>query len=71
VRWLASHDPTVCQWDKNDVMIGYCGPHYYASLCEDFPGLIGDYESGSLHREFLDEMHRIKGGREPNVESPK
>jgi hypothetical protein len=44
---------------------------HYASFCEDFPDLIDDYESGSLRREFLDEMHRIKGGREPNVESPK
>jgi hypothetical protein len=51
-------------------MLGYCGPHYYASLCEAFPDLIDDYESGSLRREFLDEMHRIKGLREPSAESP-
>ena len=32
VIWIAGHDPKVCLFDSNDVMVRYCRPHYYAAL---------------------------------------
>lgn len=52
VLWLASHDPNVCLFDSNDVMVGYCSPHYYAALCESFADAAEDYSSGEFTREM-------------------
>lgn len=52
VVWLASHDPKVCLADSNDVMVGYCSPHYYAALCEFFADAAEDYSSGEFSRDM-------------------
>ncbi|MFL6137359.1 MAG: hypothetical protein ACJ74O_06100 [Frankiaceae bacterium] len=52
ITWLASHDPKVCLYDSNDVMIGYCGPHYYVALCESWVDAANDYASGELTRDL-------------------
>lgn len=52
VVWLSTHDPKVCLADSNDVIIGYCGPHYYAAMCESFVQAADDYSSGAFTRDI-------------------
>jgi hypothetical protein len=63
VTWLASHDPKVCLYASNDVMIGYCGPHYYASLCESLVDAAENYASGELTRDFEEQLSAIVQSR--------
>jgi hypothetical protein len=71
VLWIASHDPKVCLFDSNDVMVGYCGPHYYAALCESFVDSQADYASGALESEFRSVLEslplRERRRREPGA----
>jgi hypothetical protein len=52
LEWLASHDPKVCLFDSNDVVVGYCSPHYYVSVCEFFIDAADDWASGELQNEM-------------------
>jgi hypothetical protein len=52
VLWLSRHDPKVCLYDSNDVMVSYCSPHYYVAMCETFYEAAHDYVSGALNTEF-------------------
>lgn len=52
VEWLTTHDPKVCLYDSNDVIVGYCGPHYYAAMCDSFVDAANDYSSGALGRDL-------------------
>ena len=52
VSWVSTHDPKKCLVDSNDVMIGYCGPHYYAALCGELVDAAEEYATGELQREF-------------------
>lgn len=52
VMWLASHDPKTCLFDSNDVMVGYCSPHYYVALCEFFTDAADEYPSGEMRQEL-------------------
>ena len=52
VYWLARHDPKACLYDSNDVNIGYCGPHYYAAMCESWGSAAEDYASGEFSRDM-------------------
>jgi hypothetical protein len=58
VTWLASHDPASCLVDSNDVIVGYCGPHYYAAMCESFVMAADDYASG----EFAADLSQMLEG---------
>jgi hypothetical protein len=51
IEWLGTHDPQTCQVDSNDVMVGYCRPHYYAAICEGFEGIAEEWASGVFQRE--------------------
>jgi hypothetical protein len=51
IIWLASHDPRSCHYYNNDVMVGYCAPHYYVALCESFVSIQDD-----SYDRFRDEM---------------
>ena len=52
VNWLGSHDPKVCLYDSNDVMVGYCGPHYYVALCESWADAAENLASGEFSRDM-------------------
>jgi hypothetical protein len=52
VEWLAEHQPKKCQVDSNDVMVGYCGPHYYAAICESLADATADWASGAFQEEM-------------------
>lgn len=51
VLWLAGHDGRTCHFFDNDVMVGYCSPHYYVSLCESLAYVQEDWASGDFQRE--------------------
>lgn len=59
VTWLAGHDPKICLYDSNDVMVGYCGPHYYVSLCQEFADAAEEYPSGELTKDFSDMLSAV------------
>ena len=52
VSWISTHDPKVCLFDSNDVLIGYCGPHYYSVLCEQLADAADEYATGGLQRDL-------------------
>jgi hypothetical protein len=54
VAWVSTHDPKKCLVDSNDVMIGYCRPHYYAVLCEQLAEAADEYGSGELQRDLYE-----------------
>lgn len=63
VTWLASHDPKVCLYASNDVMIGYCGPHYYASLSESLVDAAENYASGEFSSDLDEMMQPLRQGQ--------
>lgn len=54
VVWLSRHDPKTCLYDSNDVMVGYCSPHYYVALCESVADVQADWASGRFHADARD-----------------
>lgn len=50
-EWLGSHDTQTCQVNSNDVMIGYCSPHYYGAICEGFVDMAGNWATGGFQRD--------------------
>lgn len=72
IEWLGAHDPQICQFDSNDVMVGYCSPHYYASICESFVDMADNWASGDFQREAQADLAALLGAAHaPRIEIPR
>ncbi len=70
VNWLSTHDPRTCRHAENDVMIGYCGPHYYSALCEALADMPADYLDGSWREEVRGVLSALQHRSPPRRRPP-